>query len=144
MARKFGNDYHIWIDNGSGTFNRIKGQTTLSVTRNGNTIDTSAKEDFPYSTMGPGMRALSIASEIIPDLPDATGYTRAETVANLATPAPVAIQIRKNGVAGSGSDIVFACTVYITDFNTSFGQNEAMKVSFTLVNSAAPTTDVLA
>lgn len=144
MARKYGNDYHIWIDNGSGTYNRIKGQTSLSVTRNGSAIDISAKEDFPYAAQGPGMRSLSIAFEIIPDLPDANGYTRLETVANAVSPTAVSYQVRKGGVAGSGSDVVFQGACYITDFNTDYGQNQALKVNGTLVASAAPTVDTLA
>lgn len=144
MARKYGNDYHIWIDNGSGTYNRIKGQTTLIVTRNGQTIDISAKEDFPYAAQGPGMRSLSIAVETIPDLPDASGYTRLETVANAASPTATNIQVRKNGISGTGSDVVFQGSVYVTDFNTNYGQNEALKVNATLVAAAAPTTDLLA
>jgi hypothetical protein len=144
MARKYGNDYHLWIDNGSGTYNRVKGQTSSSVTRNGAVIDISAKEDFPYAAQGPGLRALSIAIEIIPDLPDANGYTRMETVANAVTPVPVNIQIRKNGVSGTGTDVVFQGPIYITDFNTDYAQNGALKVNATLVASSAPTVDVLA
>jgi hypothetical protein len=109
MARKYGNDYHIWIESSTpGTYNRIKGQTSLSLSRNGQAIDISAKEDFPYAAQGPGMRALNISFEIIPDLPDANGYTRLETQANAVSPTPFNVQVRKGGTAGSGSDVVFA------------------------------------
>jgi predicted secreted protein len=144
MARKLGNDYHLWIDGGSGTYSRVKGQTTLNVTRNGQAIDISAKEDFPYAAQAPGMRTLSIAVDIIPDLPDSLGYTRLETVAMASSPTACNFQIRKNGVSGTGSDVVLQASCYVSDFNTDFGQNSAAKVTCTLVAAAAPTTDLLA
>lgn len=140
MAKKLGNDYRLFIGDGAGTevFTEIKGQQNLSVTRNGNTIDTSTKENFPYGTSAPGMRNLSIAIELLPDLPDASGYTAFETWANSATPTPKNFQVK------TGSTIVFECGMYLTDFNTAFDMNGAVKTTGTLVAAAAPTTDVLA
>ena len=146
MAKKLANDYRLWIDSATpGTFAMIKGQQDISVSRNGATIDTSTKDDFPYGTQAPGLRSLSIPFSIIPDLPDATGYTRLETVALAATSTPVNFQIRKNGSSGAApADVVFQGSMYVTDFNSSFGQNDAVKVTGTLVSAAAPTTDLLA
>jgi hypothetical protein len=145
VAKKLGNDYRLWIESATpGTYNEVKGGQDLSVTRNGATIDTSTKDDFPYGTSAPGLRQLSIAASLIPNLPDATGYTRLETQAEATSSTPINFQIRKGGSAGSGTDVVLAGSFYITDFNTSFGQNDAVKATFTLVAAAAPTTDVLA
>ncbi len=146
MAKRLGNDYRLWIESATpGTYSEIKGGQDLSVTRNGATIDTSTKDDFPYGTSAPGLRQLSIAASIIPNLPDANGYTRLETQSAAASSTPVNFQIRKGGSAGATpGDVVFTGAMYITDFNSSFGQNEAVKASFTLVAAAAPTTDVLA
>jgi len=145
VAKKLGNDYRLWIESVTpGTFNEVKGGQDLSVTRNGATIDTSTKDDFPYGTSAPGLRQLSIAASVIPNLPDATGYTRLETQAQATSSTAINFQIRKGGSAGSGTDVVLQGSFYITDFNTSYGQNDAVKATFTLVAAAAPTTDVLA
>jgi hypothetical protein len=123
----------------------IKGQQDLSINRSGATIDTSSKDDFPYGTSAPGLRSLSIPFALIPDLPDATGYTRLETQALAATATAVNFQIRKGGTTGNGTtDLVFQCSMYITDFNSSFAQNDSVKATGTLVAASAPTTDVLA
>lgn len=145
MAKKLGNDYRLWIESVTpGTFNEIKGGQDLSISRSAATIDTSTKDDFPYGTSAPGMRQLSVPFSLIPNLPDATGYTRFETIANAGVATPTKFQIRKGGSTGSTSDVVFEGSMYITDFNTDLGQNAAVKATGTLVAAAAPTTDVLA
>jgi hypothetical protein len=150
MAKKLANDYRLWIESVTpgtynSTYNMVKGQQDLSVSRSGGTIDTSTKDDFPYGTSGPGLRSVTIPYSLIPDLPDANGYTRLETLTNAAVATPFNIQIRKGGSAGnSTTDVVFAGSVYNTDFTTGLGQNDAVKASGTLVSAAAPTTDVLA
>jgi hypothetical protein len=145
VAKKLANDYRLWIDAGAGTYNMIKGQQDLSLSRNAQQIDTTSKDDYPYGTSAPGNRQLSISASIIPDLPDATGYTRLETVALAAAPTACNFQIRKNGATGnSTTDVVFQGSMYITDFNDDFSQNAPVKKSFTLVAASAPTTDILA
>jgi predicted secreted protein len=145
MAKKLGNDYRLWIESAvAGTFNEIKGNTSLKINRAANMIDTSAKSDFPYGTQAPGLRNLSIDFECIPDLPDATGYTRMETQANAATTTPVKFQIRKGGSAGATADVVFEAPLYIGNFDTDFGQNAVVKATCQLTLASAPTTDALA
>jgi hypothetical protein len=140
VGKKLGNDYRLFIGDGAGSevFSEIAGQQDLSVTRSGNAIDTSTKDNFPYATQAPGLRTLSIACSLIPDLPDASGYGALETAALATSPAPVNFQIK------TGSTVVFLGSMYITDFNTSFGQNDSVKSTFTLVAADAPTTDALA
>lgn len=146
MAKKLANDYRLWIESATpGTYNMIKGQQDLSVNRSSSPIDTSTKDDFPYGTSAPGLRSLSIPFTIIPDLPDATGYTRMETQALAAVATAVNFQIRKGGTTGNGTtDLVFQGSMYITDWNHSYGQNDSVKATGTLVAAAAPSTDVLA
>jgi hypothetical protein len=145
VAKLLGNNYRLWIESTTpGTYNMIKGQQDGSINRSGQTIDTSSKDDYPYGTSAPGMRTLTIPFSLIPDLPDATGYTRLETAANAAVATPVKFQIRKGGSAGSGTDSVFECSMYINDFTTDMGQNGVVKVTGTLTAAAAPTTDALA
>ena len=145
MAKGLGNNYRLWIESSTaGTYNEIKGGQDLSVTRNGSTIDLSAKSDFPYAAQGPGARAVSISATFLPDLPDALGYTRLETLANATTAAPFNVQVRKGGSAGVTGDTVFQCSVYCTDLNDSFGVNAGVTKQCTFVAAAAPTIDTFA
>lgn len=146
MAKKLGNDYRLWIESSTpGTFNEILGNQDLSINRDGGTIDTSTKSDFPYGTQAPGLRTTSIQASFVPDLPDATGYTRLESLANAAVATPFNVQIRKGGTAGADpADVVFEGSVYATQMNHGMGQNAPVTFSTTLVLAAAPTTDLLA
>jgi hypothetical protein len=140
VGKKLGNDFRLFIGDGASpteAFAEIKGQQDLSVSRQGATIDTSTKDNFPYGTQAPGLRTLSISIALIPDLPDAPGYTAFETWAAAASATPKNFQIK------AGSTVVFAGAMYATDFNTSFGQNDSVKTTCTLVAAAAPTTDAL-
>lgn len=145
MAKLMANDRRIWIESATpGTYNEIKGQTGTSINRNGSTIDISSKSDFPYAAQAAGARSGSIPFEIIPDLPDANGYGRLESLANATTSTPFNIEIRRNGSLGADpADVLFKGSVYVTDFNTSLGQNDAVKVSGTFVFNGAPVIDTL-
>ena len=140
MAKKLGNDYRLFIGDGGGTevFTEIAGQQDLSITRQTASIDTSTKDNFPYATQASGLKTLSISFNLIPDLPDAAGYGELETQALATTPVPWNFQVKKS------STVVFEGSMYIGDFNTSFGQNDAVKVTGTLTLADAPTTDALA
>lgn len=142
MAKKLGNDYRLWIESTTpGTYNEIKGQTALKINRSAASIDTSTKDDFPYGTQAPGLKTLTIDSEVYPDLPDATGFGRLETIA--AGSNPVKFQIRKGGSTGDSDDIVFAANMYVNNFNTDFGKNDVVKSDFQLSLESAPTVDAL-
>lgn len=139
MAKKLGNAYRLFIGDGAGTevFTEIAGQQDLSISRSSATIDTSTKDNFPYGTQAPGLKTLSVSFNLIPDLPDASGYGELETQALSTDPQPCNFQVK------TGSTVVYEGSMYITDFNTSFGQNDSVKVTGTLVAAAAPTTDTL-
>jgi hypothetical protein len=143
MAKKLGNDYRLWIESATpGTYNEIKGQTTLRVNRTSDKIDTSTKDDFPYGTSAPGSKALTIDFELYPNLPDANGYTRMETLSQGSD--PVNFQIRKGGSSGADADAVFEASMYIGGITTDMGRNDVVKASGQLSLAAAPVTDVLA
>lgn len=146
MAKKLGNDHRLWIESATpGTYFEIKGNQNLSVSRQGQTIDTSTKSDFPYGTMAAGNRNLTLPSTFIPDLPDATGYGRLMTLMRSSTLSTVGIQIRKGGAAGADpGDVVFECDMYVTQDDNDFGQNTAVSAAVTFVAAAAPTIDTLA
>jgi hypothetical protein len=146
MAKKLGNDYRLWIESATpGTYNEIKGGTTLKISRQTSQTDTSTKDDFPYGTWAPGLKTLTIDSEIYPNLPDANGYGLLEAGANAGTTTPVNFQIRKGGSAGNGTtDVVFEASMFIGNFDTDFGKNDVVKCTFQLTLESAPTTDELA
>lgn len=142
MAKKLGNDYRLWIESATpGTYNEIKGQTTLKISRQSSTIDTSTKDDYPYGTQAPGLKTLTVDVELFPNLPDANGYGRFETASQGS--AETKFQIRKGGSAGSGTDVVFAASMYIGNFDSDFSKNEVVKCTSQLSLASAPTTDTL-
>lgn len=143
MAKKLGNDYRLWIESATaGTYNEIKGGTSLKVNRQSSSIDTSTKDDFPYGTQAPGLKTLTIDFEIYPNLPDITGFTRLETMSQGS--APVNFQIRKGGSAGLTTDKIFEASMYIGNFDSDFGKNDVVKYTGQLSLAAAPATDTLA
>jgi len=145
MPKKLGSDYMAWVESVTpGTYNLILGQGNLTVNRSSSNIDLTTKDDGDYGTGAPGPRALSLDQDIIPKLPDATGYTRLETLSNASPRVPFNIQIRKGGVTGGPTDVVFQCSVYGNLDSTSFGQAAAVGVKATYTAAAAPAVDTLA
>lgn len=143
MAKKLGNDYRLWIESATaGTYNEIKGQTSMKVSRKAGEIDTSTKDDYPYGTQAPGLKTLTIDVELYPNLPDANGYTLFETASQGSSPKN--FQIRKGGSAGAAGDVVFQASMYIGSFDTDYGKNDVVKCNSQLSLAAAPTTDTLA
>jgi predicted secreted protein len=144
MAKKLGNDYLLWVESATaGTFNLVKGQQSLSISRDAGSIDTSTKDDSGYGTSAPGLKSLKISLDMLPNLPDATGYTALETKCNATPAAPFNIQIRKGGATGAIGDVVFAGSVYGNISSTEFGQNDAVKAKAEFSAAAAPSTDTL-
>jgi hypothetical protein len=145
MGKKLANDYMVWVESATaGTYNVIRGQQGATINRSSSSIDTSTKDDSGYGTSAPGLKGLTVDFSMIPNLPDITGYTRYETLCNAQPVAPFNVQIRKGGLTGSTTDVVFQCLVYGNLDSTGFDQNAAVAVKSTLSAAAAPTVDVLA
>jgi hypothetical protein len=141
MAKKLGNDYRLFVQSAVvGTFNQPAGQGNL--TRDGSKTFTSnaTKDQEGVDTQSPGLRSISLKQELTPDLPDANGYTRIETLDK--SNAAEIYQIRKKPFATA--DVVFECSMYTNLDNTSFNQGESLKCGLTLVPAAQPTVDTLA
>lgn len=144
MGKKLANEYMVWVESSTpATFNVIRGQQGVTINRGSSDIDTSTKDDSGYGTSAPGLKNLSLDLGIIPNLPDVTGYTRYETLANAQPAVPFNIQIRKGGLTGTTSDVVFACSVYGNLDSTGFEQNTAVSVKTKMNAAAAPTVDTL-
>jgi predicted secreted protein len=145
MAKALGNNYMVWIESSTpATYNLIKGQQGGKVTRNAATIDLSTKDNAGYGTNAPGLKDWSIDLTVLPDLPDATGYTRLESQCAATPQVPFNIQIRKGGAAGATGDVVFAGSVYGNLDSTDFAQNSGVPVAVKLLGNGAPTTDTFA
>lgn len=143
MAKKLGNNYRLFVDSSTpGTFSEPKGQGNLTIQRGQNFFSTGTKDTTPYDTQAPGLKSLSLSLALIPDLPDANGYTRMETLDK--TTATTTYQIRKGPGFAAPADVVFECSMYTSLGNTDLPQNGAVGVATTLTAAAAPTIDTLA
>lgn len=143
MGKKAGNDYRLYIEGTTpGTFAEIKGQQDVVINRSTSMIDSTTKDDGAYGTQRPSQKQVTINCSILPDLPDATGYTRLETVALAATQVSNKFQVRKAPYATG--DVVFAASMFVGDFNTSAPRNDMLKVDFNLSLDGPPTADTLA
>ncbi|GEM_PF-2610829 len=141
MAKKLGNDYRLFVRAAGGaTFSQPAGQGNL--TRNGgkNFSSNATKDTEGYDTQQPGLRTLTLKQDMVPSLPDPTGYTRMETLDK--SNATEMYQIRKKPFAEE--DVVFEAIMYTGLDDTSFNQGESVKVGVTLTLAEAPTVDALA
>lgn len=143
MAKKLGNDYLLWVKGDADAYAVVKGQQSLSISRDAGSIDTSTKDDAGYGTSAPGLKSLKISLDMLPNLPDANGYTALETKCNAAPAEPFDVQIRKGGAAATEADVVFEGSVYGNISSTEFGQNDAVKAKAEFSAAAAPVKDVL-
>ena len=145
MSKGLSNNYRVWIESSTpGTYNLIKGQAGAKVSRSASSIDLTTKDDAGYGSSAPGTRSLTVTMSLKPNLPDANGWTRLETLAKAAAPAPFNIQIRKGGDAGGTGDVVFACSVYGNVDGDDYGLNSGVNMDVTFSAAAAPTTDTFA
>ena len=145
MGKKLSNEYMVWVESITpATYNVIRGQQGVTINRGSSDIDTSTKDDSGYGTSAPGLKNLSLDLGILPNLPDANGYTRYETLANAQPAAPFNVQIRKGGLTGTVDDVVFDCLVYANIDSTGFDQNTAVAVKTKMNAAEAPRVDKLA
>ncbi len=142
MAKKLGNNYRLFVK-GTGTpdpFSMPAGQGNLSVARGKNFSSNATKDTEGYDTQQPGLRTLTLKQDMIPDLPDAAGYTRMETLDQ--TDVTEVYQIRKKPF-DPDDDVVFEATMYTGLDNQDYNQGESVKVGVTLTLAEAPTVDTL-
>jgi len=143
MAKGNANKYMLWIESATpGTYNLVKGQKNLKRSGSRDKVETSTKDSGGYKTYQMNLSDLGWTVDLIPDLPDATGYTRLETLVQAGD--PFNIQVRKGGTTGASGDVIFACSMYAGITSGDFGQNAPVGVSLEFVPATAPTTDTLA
>ena len=143
---KLGNDYMLWLGTPIDTpvFSVVKGQGTATINRSQKKIDTSSKDTQGYATSAYGLKDLTIDLDIVPTLPDATGYTALEALCNASPAAPFPIEIRKGGSAGTETDAIFSASVYGTITSVAFTQDDKVTAKVQFALAAAPTVDALA
>lgn len=142
MAKKLGSNYRLFVQSVTpGTFNQPLGQGNLTRSDSPTFFPTSTKETGVYGTQAPGKRATTLSQQLIPDLPDANGYTRMETLGK--TQATEVYQIRK-APFDDEDDVVFEALCYTTIDTTAYDMDAAVGVSVTLTLAEAPTIDTLA
>ena len=145
MAKKLGNDYRVWVESATaGTYNEIKGQQDLKISRQAASIDTSTKDDGSYGTQAPGQKSLTLDFSFIPNLPDANGYTRFEARALASPQVATKFQVRKGGSAGATGDVVFEASMWTGNFDTDYGRNGAVTCTGQLTLESPPVIDLLA
>lgn len=141
MAKKLGSDYRLFIQSTTaGTFNQPAGQGNLSVDRGKGFSSNATKDQEGVDTQIPGLRTITVKQDITPDLPDANGYTRMETLDK--SNAAEVYQIRKKPFAPT--DVVFECSMYTSLDSSGFDQGASVKTPVTLQPAAQPTVDSLA
>jgi hypothetical protein len=140
MAKKLGSDYRLFVQSSTaGTFNQPAGQGNLSIDRGKGFTSNATKDQEGVDTQSPGLRTLTIKQDLTPDLPDANGYTRMETLDK--TNAAEVYQIRKKPLGAT--DVVFECLMYTSIDSTGFDQGASVKSPLTLQPAAQPTVDAL-
>lgn len=138
MAKKLGQDFRLFVqDVGGATFSQPRGQGDLTINRSSSPIDTSTKDSGRYGTSAPGAKTLTISQELIPDLPDATGYTRMKTLDSSGDPEVYQIREKPFGE----DDVQFECLMYTVFGNTGLGRAAAAGTSVELSAAEAPTVD---
>ena len=143
MAKSLGNGVRLYVESTTtGTFNQVKGQTTLSRTRQGQQIDSTTKDDGAYGTSFSGSKSLSIQAGFLLDLPDANGMERLFTLATADPAVPFNIQLR-NGALADPADVIFKGSVTVLNLDDGADMNSMASVSMTFGAAAAPVIDML-
>ena len=140
MAKKLGSDYRLFVQSSTaGTFYQPAGQGNLSIDRGKAFSSNATKDQEGVDTQSPGLRTITIKQDLTPDLPDANGYTRIETLDK--SNATEVYQIRKKPFATG--DIVFECSMFTSIDSSGFDQGASVKSPLTLQPAAQPTVDAL-
>lgn len=137
MPKLSANDYRVRVDSATpGTFTEVAGQISVTVDRGEVSFSTIDKASTVEVT-GRAMRTYGLSLEYRPDLPDASGHGRLETI--FTSGAATNIQVVKIGTP----TVVFQCAMRVSAMNTGTPINDVNSVNVTFVPTAAPTTDAL-
>lgn len=138
---KLGHEYKVYVDNGSGTFNPVQGEVDHNRDGSTNLIDTSAKGTGQFATQAPGRKTLVITVSGKKVLPDTNGLERVYALQKVYPQVAANWQIRKDPF--SGSEVIFAASMFVSNFSDASPDVDNATFSFQLTCASAPTTDLL-
>ncbi len=140
MPKLSANNYRVFIDSATpGTPAQLGGQISHTIAR-GAVSSATIDKASTVETTARAMRNYQLTTEYKPDLPDANGHGRLETI--YASGASTVIQIRK--APFETGDVVFACPMRVSAMNGASPLNDTHNTSVTFTPTGAPTTDTLA
>jgi hypothetical protein len=139
MARRLGQDYKLFVDDGAGTFNAIAGEVSLQQGRTTNLIDQSAKGDGAYAVQAAGKTQVTITCSGKLQVPDPNGIERVHTLSKNRTAG--AFQIRLDPWASD--DVLFAASMFASNFSMGADDDDNATFSFQATLAAPPTVDLL-
>lgn len=145
MAKKLGHEYKLYVgDSATPTeaFAQIAGQTGL--TRDGSTalIDQSSKTTGQIAIQAPGRKTLTFTCTGKVEVPDENGLEEVYALQKVYPQAAANWQIRVSPFDAT-DDLVFAGSMYISNFSIDDPDQDNSTYSFQLTCAAAPTTDLL-
>jgi predicted secreted protein len=136
MAKLDANLYQCFIESSTaGTFNVIKGQRGSTIGKSLNTYSVATKDSGGWDINAAGLMTADMSVELVPDLPDSTGFTRCETLHAAKTVTRVQWKF--------GSTVVFDAPVLISNINNDFPFNDAVGAQISFVLAGAPTVNAL-
>jgi hypothetical protein len=141
MGKKLGHEYKMFVDNGSGVFNPVLGEVSHNREAATGFVDTSSKGSGQFATKKPLRKDLTITVEGKKDLPDPGGLERVYALQKVYPQVAANWQMRRDPF--TGSDIVFAASMNIGNFNDPHPDQENATFSFQLTCDTAPTVDLV-
>lgn len=143
MTKKVGHEYKAFVDNGSGTFNPIIGEVNHGRDVSTGFLDQSSKGTGQYTQKTPLRKDLTLKVSGVVELPDPGGLERVKTLEAASPQVPANWQLRKSPY--SGSDVIFACSMYIGNLSIQAPDQGNYEFSFDLTNASltGPTVDLI-
>jgi len=141
MANRLGHEEKIFVDNGSGTYTEIAGQTSYDASRPTQFIDQSSKTTGRISLKAPGRQDFTMTVTGKKIVPDANGLERVFALTQVYPQVAGNFQIRVTPF--TGSDVRFQCSMYVGNFKETGPDQDNTTYSFDLTCAAAPSIDTL-
>ena len=139
MAYELGKDWRIHVGDGASpteVFSQLGGEGSFEFQRSAQEIDLSTKDDADYALADFGLQKISIS---------VSGYVKLpNTALEALTDKAKATDKRVNLKIMDGAVVKYAGQVAVGGQGISAGKDGAVAYSFSLVASAAPTTDDMA
>lgn len=141
MANRLGHEEKIYVDNGSGVFNEIAGQTSYDAKRTTNLIDQSSKTTGRIAIKTAGRQELTLSVTGKKVVPDPNGIERVFALTQVYPQVAGNFQIRVSPF--TVDDVRFQGSMYVGNFSETGPDQDNATWSFDLTCAAAPSTDKL-